>query len=57
MPHRVLAVALPPLPEVRRGDDLPALITEAWQTALADEAELAPAAGDVLVDAEDRLQR
>jgi coenzyme F420-0:L-glutamate ligase/coenzyme F420-1:gamma-L-glutamate ligase len=49
MPHRVLAVALPPLPEVRRGDDLPALITEAWQTALADEAELAPAAGDVLV--------
>jgi coenzyme F420-0:L-glutamate ligase/coenzyme F420-1:gamma-L-glutamate ligase len=49
MSHRLLAVALPPLPEVQPGDDLPALIAEAWRTAIAAEPELAPTPGDVLV--------
>jgi coenzyme F420-0:L-glutamate ligase/coenzyme F420-1:gamma-L-glutamate ligase len=47
--HRLLAVALPPLPEIRPGDDLPALIADAWRAAMADEPELTPTAGDVLV--------
>ncbi|MFI5291375.1 MAG: coenzyme F420-0:L-glutamate ligase [Candidatus Limnocylindrales bacterium] len=46
---RLSAVALPPLPEVRPGDDLAELVAAAWREALAGEAELAPAAGDVLV--------
>ena len=49
MAHRILAVALPPLPEVRPGDDLPALIADAWRAAMADEPVLAPTTGDVLV--------
>jgi coenzyme F420-0:L-glutamate ligase / coenzyme F420-1:gamma-L-glutamate ligase len=47
--HRLLAVALPPLPEVRPGDDLARLITHAWRTLADAEPDLAPAAGDVLV--------
>ena len=47
--HRLLAVALPPLPEVRPGDDLPGLIAAAWRLAMVDEPELTPAGGDVLV--------
>ena len=47
--HRLLAVALPPLPEVRPGDDLRRLVAAAWRRAIADEPELAPASGDVLV--------
>jgi coenzyme F420-0:L-glutamate ligase/coenzyme F420-1:gamma-L-glutamate ligase len=49
MDHRILAVAFPPLPEVRPGDDLPAHIADAWRVAMADEPDLAPTAGDVLV--------
>ena len=49
MAHRIVAVALPPLPEVRPGDDLPALIVGAWRDAMVSEPELAPVAGDVLV--------
>lgn len=47
--NRLLAVALPPLPEVRPGDDLAALAAVAWRALAADEPDLAPAAGDVLV--------
>jgi coenzyme F420-0:L-glutamate ligase/coenzyme F420-1:gamma-L-glutamate ligase len=47
--HRLLAVALPPLPEVQPGDDLPGLVAAAWRLAIADEPDLAPASGDVLV--------
>ncbi|HEY8199341.1 MAG TPA: coenzyme F420-0:L-glutamate ligase [Candidatus Limnocylindrales bacterium] len=47
--HRLLAVALPPLPEIRPGDDLPGLIAASWGLAVADEPDLAPAAYDVLV--------
>jgi coenzyme F420-0:L-glutamate ligase/coenzyme F420-1:gamma-L-glutamate ligase len=47
--HRVLAVALPPLPEVRPGDDLAGLIADAWRTAVADDPIVAPQPGDVLV--------
>jgi coenzyme F420-0:L-glutamate ligase / coenzyme F420-1:gamma-L-glutamate ligase len=47
--HRLLAVALPPLPEVRPGDDLPGLIAAAWRLAMIDEPDLVPRAGDVLV--------
>jgi coenzyme F420-0:L-glutamate ligase/coenzyme F420-1:gamma-L-glutamate ligase len=46
---RLLAVALPELPEVRPGDDLGALIVQAWRELAAQDPELAPAAGDVLV--------
>ena len=49
MTHRILAVALPPLPEVQPGDDLPALIADAWREAMAADADMAPAQGDVLV--------
>jgi coenzyme F420-0:L-glutamate ligase/coenzyme F420-1:gamma-L-glutamate ligase len=49
MAHRILALALPPLPEIRPGDDLTALIADAWRLAVAEEPELAPSAGDVLV--------
>ena len=47
--HRLLAVALPELPEIRQGDDLAALIAAAWRELAAAEPDLAPRAGDVLV--------
>ncbi len=47
--HRLLAVALPALPEIRQGDDLAALIATSWRELMAAEPELAPRAGDVLV--------
>lgn len=46
---QVLAVALPPLPEVTPNDDLAELIAAAWQSALHDQPDLAPRAADVLV--------
>jgi coenzyme F420-0:L-glutamate ligase/coenzyme F420-1:gamma-L-glutamate ligase len=46
---RLLAVALPQLPEVAPGADLAALIADAWRSAVTDDAGLAPLAGDVLV--------
>jgi coenzyme F420-0:L-glutamate ligase/coenzyme F420-1:gamma-L-glutamate ligase len=46
---RLLAVALPELPEVRPGDDLGGLIVQAWREMAAADRELAPAPGDVLV--------
>jgi coenzyme F420-0:L-glutamate ligase / coenzyme F420-1:gamma-L-glutamate ligase len=49
MAHRILAIALPPLPEIRPGDDLAAMIADAWRLAVAEEPALAPSAGDVLV--------
>ena len=45
----LLCVALPALPDIRAGDDLAALIAEAWRGAAADDATLAPRRGDVLV--------
>lgn len=45
----LLAVALPTLPEVRPGDDLAALISDAWRSASTNDPELAPRHGDVLV--------
>ena len=45
----ILAVALPPLPEVHEGDDLARLIADSWQAAARANAGLAPQAGDVLV--------
>ena len=48
-PHRLLAVALPALPEVQAGDDLAALAAAAWRQLAAAEPELAPRPGDVLV--------
>jgi coenzyme F420-0:L-glutamate ligase/coenzyme F420-1:gamma-L-glutamate ligase len=47
--NRLLAVALPPLPDVHAGDDLAALIAEAWRAAIAQDPDLAPVVGDVLV--------
>lgn len=47
--HRLLAVALPALPEVREGDDLAALIATAWRELADAEPDLAPRTGDVLV--------
>ena len=44
-----MAVALPPLPEIRPGDDLGRLIVEAWRVLATDDAALAPAAGDAIV--------
>ncbi len=49
MSGRLLAVPLPPLPEIRPGDDLGRLLAEAWWTLMTDDHALAPAAGDVLV--------
>jgi coenzyme F420-0:L-glutamate ligase/coenzyme F420-1:gamma-L-glutamate ligase len=43
------AVALPALPEIRPGDDLPALIVAAWRELTGSRPELAPRVGDVLV--------
>jgi coenzyme F420-0:L-glutamate ligase/coenzyme F420-1:gamma-L-glutamate ligase len=48
-PERLLAVALPPLPEVRPGDDLGGLVVAAWRELIAREPDLAPRADDVLV--------
>lgn len=45
----VVAVALPPIGEVRPGDDLAAFIVDAWQEAIAADASLAPRGSDVLV--------
>jgi coenzyme F420-0:L-glutamate ligase / coenzyme F420-1:gamma-L-glutamate ligase len=47
--HRLLAVALPALREVRPGDDLGGLIVDAWRALMATDPDLAPVAGDVLV--------
>src|SRR5687768_13773722 len=47
--HRLLAVALPPLPEVRPGDDLGGMVVDAWRALIAEEPDLAPRPGDVLV--------
>jgi len=46
---RLTAVALPPLPEVKPGDDLGRLVAEAWWALVSEDATLAPAQGDVLV--------
>jgi coenzyme F420-0:L-glutamate ligase / coenzyme F420-1:gamma-L-glutamate ligase len=46
---RLLAVALPELPEVRPGDDLGRLAAESWWRLAVAEPELAPTPGDVLV--------
>jgi coenzyme F420-0:L-glutamate ligase/coenzyme F420-1:gamma-L-glutamate ligase len=46
---RIVAVALPPLPEVHPGDDLARLIAESWRAATASDPDLAPRPGDVLV--------
>jgi coenzyme F420-0:L-glutamate ligase/coenzyme F420-1:gamma-L-glutamate ligase len=46
---RLLAVALPPLPEIKPGDDLGAAVIGAWTELAAGEARLAPRSGDVLV--------
>lgn len=46
---RLLAVPLPPLPEVRPGDDLGGLVVAAWRELVAREPVLAPRADDVLV--------
>jgi coenzyme F420-0:L-glutamate ligase/coenzyme F420-1:gamma-L-glutamate ligase len=46
---RLLAVALPELPEVRPGDDLGAMIVDAWRALASADPDLAPAPGDVLV--------
>ena len=43
------AVALPALPEVRPGDDLAALIADAWREAAATDPALSARAGDLLV--------
>ncbi|HET7678072.1 MAG TPA: coenzyme F420-0:L-glutamate ligase, partial [Candidatus Limnocylindrales bacterium] len=50
---RLLAVPLPsegpPPPEVRPGDDLGALLVDAWRRTTDVDPSLAPAAGDVVV--------
>jgi coenzyme F420-0:L-glutamate ligase/coenzyme F420-1:gamma-L-glutamate ligase len=46
---RLLAVPLPPLPEVRPGDDLGRLAAEAWWRLTTEDPALAPQTGDVLV--------
>jgi coenzyme F420-0:L-glutamate ligase/coenzyme F420-1:gamma-L-glutamate ligase len=46
---RLLAVALPELPEVGPGDDLGRLAAEAWWRLAVDDPTLAPQPGDVLV--------
>lgn len=49
MSGRLTAVALPALPEIRPGDDLGRLVAEAWWALTAEDAALAPTAGDVIV--------
>ena len=46
---RVLAVALEELPEIRPGDDLAAMIADAWRETARADPLLGPAAGDALV--------
>jgi coenzyme F420-0:L-glutamate ligase/coenzyme F420-1:gamma-L-glutamate ligase len=46
---RLTAVPLPPLPEIRPGDDLGRLIAESWWRLISEDAALAPVVGDVLV--------
>ena len=46
---RLLAVALPEIPEVRPGDDLGRLVAEAWWSLTVADPALAPQPGDVLV--------
>jgi coenzyme F420-0:L-glutamate ligase/coenzyme F420-1:gamma-L-glutamate ligase len=46
---RLLAVALPELPDVQPGDDLGRLAAEAWWRLTVEEPVLAPQPGDVLV--------
>jgi len=48
-PARLLAVALPELPEVQPGDDLGRLGAEAWWRLTVEDESLAPQPGDVLV--------
>ena len=48
-PDRLLAVALPELPEVKPGDDLGRLIAEAWWRLAVEGPDLAPRPDDVLV--------
>ncbi len=45
----ILAVALPPLPEIRPGDDLGGLIVAAWRALATNDPTLAPKPLDVLV--------
>jgi coenzyme F420-0:L-glutamate ligase/coenzyme F420-1:gamma-L-glutamate ligase len=45
----IFCVPLPPLPEVKPGDDLAALIAAAWRDLAAAQPELAPRPDDVLV--------
>lgn len=45
----ILAVPLPPLPEIKPGDDLARLIAEAWRELYFRDAVLEPRHGDVLV--------
>ena len=46
---RLLAVALPEIPEVQAGDDLGRLASEAWWSLTVTDPDLAPQPGDVLV--------
>jgi coenzyme F420-0:L-glutamate ligase/coenzyme F420-1:gamma-L-glutamate ligase len=48
-PARLLAVALPELPEIRPGDDLGRLAAEAWWRLTVEDPTLAPLPEDVLV--------
>lgn len=43
------AIPLPPLPEVRPGDDLGGMVVDAWQRLIAQRPMLAPRPDDVLV--------
>ena len=46
---RLLAIPLPPLPDIRPGDDLAALIAGAFRAGQLEDPDLAPRPGDVLV--------
>ncbi|CAN5724580.1 coenzyme F420-0:L-glutamate ligase [soil metagenome] len=45
----LLAVALPPLPQIKPGDDLAGMAVDAWRALAAEDPSLAPSEGDVLV--------
>ncbi|MEP7360547.1 MAG: coenzyme F420-0:L-glutamate ligase [Chloroflexota bacterium] len=45
----ITVVPLPPLPEIQPGDDLPALIAQAWRELAAAEPGFAPRRNDILV--------
>ena len=49
VPGRLLAIPLPPLPDIRPGDDLGAVIAAALRRGAASDPDLAPRTGDVLV--------